>query len=111
MSEAKLFLLQRLSAMVLAPLVLVHLGLILIAVKDGLTAAEILDRTHGSVGWTVFYGFFVVAAALHAPIGLRKVLRENFRAKGKLVDNLLILFGLLLLTLGWRAVSGVTGMI
>ena len=111
MSEAKLFLVQRLSAMVLAPLVLVHLGLILIAVKDGLTAAEILDRTQGSLGWTVFYSIFVVAAALHAPIGLRKVLRENFRLKGKLVDNALILFGLLLLTLGWRAVSGVTGVI
>ena len=42
--SARLFLLQRLSALVLAPLVLIHLGLILYAVGDGLSAGEILGR-------------------------------------------------------------------
>ena len=37
--EARLFLLQRVTAMILAPLVVVHLVVILIAVRGGLTAA------------------------------------------------------------------------
>ncbi len=35
--------------------VLVHLATIIYAVRGGLTAAEILERTRGSVGWAVFY--------------------------------------------------------
>ena len=46
-----LFVLQRLTALIMAPLVLVHLGLIVYAVRDGLTAAEILARTQGHWGW------------------------------------------------------------
>ena len=42
--EARLFLLQRLSAAVMAPLVLIHLGLILYAVEHGLSAEAILGR-------------------------------------------------------------------
>ena len=64
MTPATLFLAQRLTALILAPLVLVHLVLILIAVEGGLSAAEILDRTRGSVGWAAFYGLFVLAAAI-----------------------------------------------
>jgi fumarate reductase subunit C len=40
LSPARLYLLQRATALILAPLVLVHLGLILIAVEGGLTAAS-----------------------------------------------------------------------
>ena len=69
-ASAILFLAQRASALVLAPLVLIHLGLAIYAIHGGLTAAEILGRTQGSLGWTLFYGLFVVAAAIHAPIGL-----------------------------------------
>ena len=43
--------LQRLSAMVLAPLVVVHLGTMIYAIQDGLSAAEILSRTKGSYFW------------------------------------------------------------
>ena len=39
MNEARLYLLQRLSAMILAPFVLVHLGLVIYAVRGGLSAA------------------------------------------------------------------------
>ena len=74
--HAALFLAQRASALVLAPLVLIHLGLAIYAIHGGLTAAEILGRTQGSFGWSLFYGLFVVAASIHAPIGLRNVLRE-----------------------------------
>src|SRR5688572_19262948 len=62
---------QRASAAVLAVCVLVHLVTVIYAVRNGLSAAEILGRTAGSAGWAVFYGVFVGAVAVHAPIGLR----------------------------------------
>ncbi|NIA69307.1 succinate dehydrogenase [Pelagibius litoralis] len=105
--ERRLFILQRLSAMVLAPLVLVHLGLILYAVRDGLTAAEILGRTQGSLGWALFYGAFVLAAAVHAPLGLRNILREWTGVGLRLINLLSLVFGLLLAGLGLRAVVAV----
>jgi fumarate reductase subunit C len=106
--HAALFLAQRASALVLAPLVLIHLGLAIYAIHGGLSAAEILGRTQGSFGWRLFYGLFVVAASIHAPIGLRNVLREWLGWKGVGVNVALAAFGLLLV-LGFRAVSAVTG--
>lgn len=105
--ERYLFVAQRLTAMLLGPLVLIHLGLILVAVRGGLTGAEILARTEGSAGWTVFYGLFVVAASVHAPIGLRNVLREWTGLGKPAVDVVVIVFGALLLALGLRAVAAV----
>ena len=106
---AILFLAQRASALVLAPLVLIHLGLAIYAIHGGLSAAEILSRTQGSLGWSLFYGVFVVAASIHAPIGLRNVLREWLGWKGVGLNMALAAFGVLLLVLGFRAVSAVTG--
>ena len=105
--ERYLFIAQRLTAMVLAPLVLVHLGLILYAVEGGLTAHEILGRTRGSMFWGGFYGFFVLAAAIHGPIGLRNILREWTAIKPFAVNLLALGAGLLLLALGMRAVIAV----
>ena len=68
-----LFLAQRLSAAILALAVAVHLATILYAVRGGLTAGEILARTHGNLAFLVFYSVFVAAVAAHAPIGLRNV--------------------------------------
>ena len=107
MSETRLYLLQRASAMLLAPLVLVHLGLIVYAVEGGLSAAEILARTRGSAFWAGFYGLFVVAVALHAPIGLRSVLGEWTPWRGRGLDLAMAAFAALLLTLGLRAVVAV----
>ena len=76
MANVRLYLWQRLTAALMVPLVLVHLALIFYAMRQGLSAADILSRTRGSVAWAVFYGAFVVAAAVHAPIGLRTVLAE-----------------------------------
>ncbi|MEM1050146.1 MAG: succinate dehydrogenase [Pseudomonadota bacterium] len=104
-----LFALQRLSALVMIPLVIGHVIVILYAVRGGLTADEILARTQGSVGWALFYGTFVLAAALHAPIGVRAILREWTPMPGRSVDVLMIGFGLVLLFLGLRAVYAVTG--
>ena len=105
--ERRLFALQRLTALLLGPLVLVHLGLVLVAIRGGLTAAEILGRTQGSVGWALFYGIFVVAAAVHAPIGLRNVLNEWTPFSPRVVDGFCLAFGALLLVLGLRAVWAV----
>ena len=107
MKEAWLFAAQRISAMVLAPLVLLHLGVILYAVRDGLSAEEILARTEGSLFWGAVYGLFVVAAAVHAPIGLRAVVREWGRWRGAGLDIAMARFGLLLLALGLRAAMAV----
>jgi fumarate reductase subunit C len=104
-----LYALQRGSALVLAPLVIAHLALILIASRDGLTAAEILSRTQGSVAWAAFYGLFVVAAAVHAPIGLRNVIRETTPWQGRGLDRAMVLVFFIMLALGLRAVVAVVG--
>ena len=62
--ETRLWLLQRATALVMAPLVFGHLALIVYAVQGGLSAEEILSRTRGSVFWAAFYGVFVLAAAV-----------------------------------------------
>lgn len=103
----RLYLAQRLSAAVMLPLILVHLGTILYAVDAGLTAAEILARTRGSLFWGGFYGLFVAAAALHAAIGLRSVLGEWTQLKGRPLDGVALLFALVLAGLGARAVYAV----
>ena len=77
---------QRASAAVLAVCVIVHLLTLIYAVRNGLTAAEILGRTRGSIGWSAFYGLFVVAVAVHAPIGLRSFLSETFDWRGRGLD-------------------------
>ena len=105
--ERRLFVLQRLTALVLAPLVLVHLGLVVVAIRGGLSAAEILGRTQGSVGWALFYGAFVLAAAVHAPIGVRAVLIEWTPLGDRASGWLALAFGVLLLVLGLRAVWAV----
>ena len=105
--EARLFVLQRTSAMVLAPLVLAHLGLILYAVRGGLTAHEILGRTQGSVAWALFYGTFVLAASVHAPIGMRNILREWTGWRGASLDAAMLALGALLMAAGLRAVWAV----
>ena len=107
MNEATLFALQRLSAKLLAPLVIVHLALILYAVHGGLSAGEILGRTQGSVAWGAFYGLFVIAVAIHAPIGMRNILREWTRWRGRSLDVASVVLALILLALGLRAVAAV----
>jgi fumarate reductase subunit C len=104
---AALFLAQRLSAGVLALAVAVHLVTIIHAVRGGLTAGEILARTHGNTGFLVFYAIFVVTVAIHAPIGLRAVMREWTRWRGRSLDVALAGFAALLLILGLRAALAV----
>ena len=108
-NEVTLFALQRLTAKLLAPLVLVHLVLIMYAVHGGLSAAEILGRTQGSVLWGAFYALFVAAVAVHAPIGVRNVVREWTRWQGRSLDAASLALAITLLWLGLRAVVAVVG--
>jgi fumarate reductase subunit C len=107
--ETLLWTAQRASAAVLAVCVAVHLATIIYAVRGGLTATEILERTRGSKGWALFYVVFVVAVAVHAPIGLRTILREMTVWKGPSLDAATALVAVLLIVLGWRAVGGLVG--
>jgi fumarate reductase subunit C len=80
---------------------------VIYATQDGLSAAEILARTQGSTGWAIFYGLFVLAAAVHAPIGLRNVIREATPWTGRGLDAAMLLLFVLFLLLGLRAVAAV----
>ena len=71
MLDIRLYMLQRITALLMAPLVIGHLAVMIYAIQGGLSTAEILGRTQGSLIWFVFYGSFVVAVAIHGAIGLR----------------------------------------
>jgi fumarate reductase subunit C len=108
-AQAVLWMMQRASAAILALCVLVHLGTMIYAVRGGLSAAEILGRTKGSVAWLAFYAVFVLAVAVHVPIGLRAVLIDWTRWKGVSRELAMLLFGICLFLLGMRAAIGVFG--
>jgi fumarate reductase subunit C len=105
--EAQLWYWQRISAMVLAVCVVIHLAGIVYAVRGGLSAAEILGRTRGSWPFAVFYGAFVLACAVHAPIGLANVIHELRGGRGKLHIAAAQLFAVLIAILGFVAVYAV----
>jgi fumarate reductase subunit C len=108
MLDARLYLLQRLSALVMAPLVVGHIALMIYAVQGGLSAAEILSRTQGSLSWALFYGSFVLAVSIHAAIGLRVIVFEtaSFGGRGLTLFTWLVFTGLLYY--GMKAVYAVT---
>ncbi len=105
--NVRLYILQRGTALIMAPLVLVHVAIIFYATSRGLSAAEILGRTRGSFGWAAYYALFVLAAATHGAIGLRVVASEWTALRGRQLDALMWIFGLALAALGLRAVAAV----
>ena len=107
-AQTLLWLAQRASAALLALCVLVHLATIIYATRGGISAAEILARTKGNTAWLAFYSLFVFACAVHAPIGLRTVLREWAGWRGRGCDTAMWLFAALLAWAGMRAVLAVT---
>lgn len=102
--NVRAYLWQRGTAALLLPLILIHLAVIFYATRQGLTAADMLNRTRGSVAWAAFYGTFVLAASIHAVIGIRNVLAEWTSLSPKSAASLSGLLGLLLLVLGARAI-------
>ena len=108
-TQALLWTAQRVSAMVLALCVVAHLATMIYAVRHGLSAAEILGRTHGNHAWLAFYAAFVAAIAIHAPIGVRTILAEWLGWRGAVVDFALFVLGIALALWGWRAAFAVFG--
>lgn len=106
--EFRLYLAQRISAIVMVPLVLGHIAVMIYAVQGGLTAGEILARTQGSLAWGLFYGTFVVAASVHAAIGLRTVVSEWLGVSGIVLTGFAWATFWGLLAMGLHAVVAVT---
>lgn len=107
MSAVRRYVWQRLTAVLMVPLIAVHLIVIVYATNRGLSAADILGRTRGSVAWGLYYGLFVVAASIHGAIGVRGVAREWLGWGEKALDRLMWIVGAVLLLLGLRAVVAV----
>lgn len=108
MLNLRLYMIQRISALLMAPLVIGHLAVMIYAIQGGLSAAEILGRTQGSLLWFLFYGTFVVAVSVHGAIGLRTIAYEWAGLKGGALEAVMWLIGLALFALGARAVWAVT---
>jgi fumarate reductase subunit C len=106
-SQTTLWLAQRLSAAVLGVCVLVHLATIVYAVRGGLSAEEIFSRTRGNHAWLAFYALFVLAAAVHAPIGLRAIAIEWLGWRTRSRDVCLVFFAALIAWMGLRAALAV----
>ena len=108
MMDHRLYLAQRLSALIMAPLTLAHIGLMIYAVQGGLSAAEILGRTQDSFAWFSFYGLFVLAVSVHASIGLRTIMHEMTSVSLSWANRLSWVIFVALLITGGRAVFAVT---
>ena len=94
--------------MIMAPLVLTHIGVMIYAIQGGLSASEILSRTQGSGFWFLFYGLFVLVVSIHAAIGLRVIAHEMIGLKHTTLTVFTWGFGLIALFMGARAVWAVT---
>ena len=103
----RLYILQRATALVMTPLLIAHLVLIFYATRRGISAADILARTRGSLLAGSAYGVFAMAAAIHGAIGLRGIAAEWGGVRGRRLDLLMWGSGLLLALLGGRAVAAV----
>jgi fumarate reductase subunit C len=103
----RLYLLQRLTAVLMLPLIVGHIVTLVYATRHGLSAAEILSRTRGSILWASFYGAFVLLVATHGAIGLRGVIGEWTSLRGRSLDAIMFGVALILALLGARAVYAV----
>ncbi|MGB6535802.1 MAG: succinate dehydrogenase [Xanthobacteraceae bacterium] len=102
--NARLYIWQRATAALMAPLVFIHIAVIFYATRTGLSAADILSRTHDSIAWAVFYSVFVAAASIHASIGVRNVLAEWSPLRDPSAGWCAVLLGIVLSLLGFHAV-------
>jgi fumarate reductase subunit C len=103
----RLYIAQRLTAALMVPLIIGHLIVMFYATRTGLTAADILGRTRGSLLWGAYYGVFVAAASIHGAIGLRTVAAEWLSVRAPALNWLMWSVGVLLALLGFRAVVAV----
>jgi len=108
--EVMLWVAQRATAVVLALCVVVHLATMIYAVRQGLTATEILGRTRGNLAWGAFYSTFAIAAAIHGAIGLRTVVGEWLSWRGPSAELAMATVAFFLAIAGLRAVAAVVGL-
>ena len=101
--ETWLWIAQRASAALLALCVLVHLFTIIYAVRHGLSGAAILGRTRGNHAWLAFYAMYVLAIAVHAPIGLRALCQEWLGWRTGSLNWIIAAIALALFAFGLRA--------
>jgi fumarate reductase subunit C len=104
--QQHLWVAQRVTAMILGVAVVVHLVTILVAVRGGLSAAEIIGRVSGNEAWLVFYAVFALAAGLHGAIGLRGIGAEWLGWRGRRFDLAWLAIGLVTALFGIRAAAG-----
>lgn len=107
-AEARAWYLQRISAMVLTLFVIIHLLVMVFAIHGGLSAAEILSRTRSTPLVGIFYGLFVIACAVHVPIGLARIAEEWGAMSAVAAKRLSQGFAALILIAGFAAVWGVS---
>jgi fumarate reductase subunit C len=105
--QARLWFWQRMSAIVLALCVVVHLIVIMVAVRGGLTAAEVLQRTRQNWAFAAFYVVFVLACTVHVPAGLLTIAQEWLGWRSRTAVVAAWLFAAVLAVAGLRAVYGV----
>jgi fumarate reductase subunit C len=105
--NVRLYVWQRGTAGLMAVLVPIHIAVIFYATRQGLSAADILSRTRGSLVWAAYYGIFVAAVSIHGSIGVRNVLAEWLPLKERGANAFAIALGALLFVLGLRAVAAV----
>ena len=102
--NVRLYIWQRATAALMAPLVLIHIAVIFYATRQQMTAADILSRTHGSAVWASYYALFVAAVSIHASIGVRNVLAEWTPLAERHAGQFAIMFGIVLALLGAHAI-------
>jgi fumarate reductase subunit C len=105
--NVRLYIWQRATAAVMAPLVLGHIAVIFYATRQGLTATDILSRTQGSMLWGCYYGIFVAAVSIHAAVGVRNILTEWSPLPDRGAGLFALVFGAALALLGFYAVAAV----
>lgn len=108
MLELRLYMAQRITALIMAPLVIGHIAVMIYAVQGGLSAGEILGRTRGSLFWALFYGSFVAAVSVHGSIGIRTILSEWAGLRGRMLNDICLGICAVLVIMGGRAVLAVT---
>jgi fumarate reductase subunit C len=106
---AHLWVAQRVTALILAVAVVVHLATIILAVRGGLSAAEIIARLQGNEAWLTFYAVFALAAGLHGAIGLRGIAAEWLGWRGRGFDAAWLAIGAVTAGFGIRAAAGLYG--
>ena len=106
-AQARRWYWMRMSSVLLALCVLVHLATIIYAVRGGLSAADVLGRTRGSLPFAAFYAVFVLSCAIHVPIGLATVVEEWSGAGPRVARLVSWTAALLIAVLGLRAVYAV----